>query len=225
MSFRTNKSIFYHIPRTGGTFVKNATRQALTNIEGSYGRSRGDYEVEKNETEYWRFFLAHVLQLKREHRTQWEVSKEDRNLFSFAFVREPFSWYKSFWAFRERANRNNNNWRPGFPLDFAWDPDFEKFIKNSLTMFPNFVTILYQCYLGKDGNDLDFVGKQESLREDLIKALTLAGEDFSKNLIRSKKRFNLGASQRGLNYSFDIGSKLERRIRIREKWVYQTFYK
>ncbi len=226
MAVVTNKSIFYHIPKTGGMFVKAMMRHAMDVETSGYARTRGYYGPTENELTDLKRYLAHSIQLRREHITQWEVNQEQKkDKFSFAFVREPLAWYKSFWAFRKTVY-DTNEFNRAFPLDFAWDVDFEKFINNVINMYPlGFVSILYKCYLGQNGDELDFVGKQENLKEDLIKALTLAGEDFDKRGIIGAGRNNAKVAARGFSENMGIGGRTKSRLLRHEHWVLDTFYK
>ena len=107
-------------------------------------------------------------------------------------------------------------------MDYAWDADFEKFINNAIEMFPGgAVSTFYKCFLGENGDTLDFVGKQENLTEDFIKALTLAGEDFDEKKIREMKRINVKDSDIPTKISDDLRERLE----AVEKWTINKFYK
>lgn len=222
MATKTKKSIFYHIPKTGGTFVRDALRYSLTNKE-DYGRVVLDYEPSKED--YWRLKLAHTLHLQRTHETPWGVKREEKaGLFSFAFVRHPLEWYKSFWSFRKDAY-DANAFVNDSAISFTWDVDFDKYIDNVVHMFPHgYVSVLYQAYLGKNGEELNFVGKQEQLREDLIKALSLAGEDFDPDKIMRLKQTNVSKTKLKSN-SLELNKNQRRSLLKREKWVLETFYK
>jgi hypothetical protein len=165
-----------------------------------------------------------VFWLKREHTIPNDVKDIDKKgLFSFAFVRKPLAWYRSYWAHR---NRKGYVLIPKFPLDFLWDSSFENFITNVLKTYPyGFLTDIYKCYVGEDGKALSFVGKQENLREDLIKALTLAGEKFDKQVINTLKKFNTTPLEKGHDKLFDIDEGIEQNLVKKEKWIMNTFYK
>jgi hypothetical protein len=97
--------------------------------------------------------------------------------FTFCFVREPLKWYESWWRFRQM-----NKWRPlGDESDFhRWyptstlnglgSPDFNTFMHNVNRKRPGFVTEMYGWYV-RPG--VTFVGKQESLKRDLLEAFAL----------------------------------------------------
>lgn len=92
--------------------------------------------------------------------------------FTFAFVRNPISYYQSYWCFKMRMGWEN-------PFDNAFmDKDFSTFVRNVLEGRPGWVSKIYTKFLGPNGDWVDFVGKQETLRDNLIVALQLAGEDF-----------------------------------------------
>ena len=202
MAIRTDKSIFYHIPKTGGVWVKETMRRA--GLE--YGRCR-DKPV------------SHPFRLKREHATPAVVRDEDKaGRFSFCFVRRPVSWYRSFWCYRIKTDTVGQK----FPLDLMWDDEFEPFVRNVLAACPNgFVTKLYQFYV----DDVDFVGRQENLRGDLVRALTLAGEQFDENAIRNTRRFNMSATSKRFIGKCELSAETRARVQKTEAWVLERFYR
>ncbi len=225
MSVRTNKSIYYHIPKTGGTWANRAIRfSMINNSDFEYKRPEIDYD-----NNYWQLLMSHSLGMKRAHETQWGISKKDKeNLFSFTFVREPLDWYKSYWASARYMRDNESKMWQNSILHFALEDDFQGFIKNVTKMFPTgALTAIYKCFLGENGNDLDFVGKQENLTEDLIKALTLAGEDFNEKVIRDMGHFNTKESwgYKKKDFSFDLNRKYHRKLMKSERWITEKFYK
>jgi len=224
MAFRTDKVIFYHIPKTGGRWVKAAMIYAGV----PYRRAKYYYGTDRKPPK--ELVKAHALRLKREHETPLGVLNEDKDkLFSFTFVRRPLTWYKSFWAHRMLADGIEGRMRMtnSFPLDWIWDGNFEKFIANVLRKYPDgFLTDVFRLYVGKDGKALDFIGKQENLREDLIRALTLAGETFDKKKIMKVKRVNISSGSIFFtkNNLLDINDHLAKELDENEKWIIDTFY-
>lgn len=106
-----------------------------------------------------------------------------------------------------------------FPIDHYWSTDPEQFIRNVLDAYPEgFVTQLYRYYV----HDVEYVGRQENLREDLIEALTLAGEDFDAEAIRGLPARHLSAAE--WQDAYHISEAVEKQIQTAEKWVLDTYY-
>ena len=224
MPIKTNKSIFYHIPKTGGSWVKTALRKSMgTNDDFMFVRPKPNYD-RIDDSVYWQHKLAGLFPLRRGHLAACGLKEKDKEgLFSYTFVRRHLDWYRSWWVNKTYTINKLRKWKT-FLLDYAYDPNFEQFITNVINMFPSgALTTIYQCYLGRDGNDLDFVGTQENLVEDLIKALTLAGEDFDEDVIRNLGKVNTSASRK-LSTDLPISPKLEKKLNTREKWITKTFY-
>jgi len=204
MAVRTQKSIVYHIPKCGGTWVKQAMKAAglryrpTRNVRGS-----------------------HPFNLKRAHATPDVVTWRARRMrFGITFVRRPAGWYRSYWAFRSRKGARRDE---GFPADGLWSDDFDQFVSNILDAYPNgFVTTLYQYYVGEDCEKVDFVGRQEHLADDLVLALMLAGEDFDEEALRATPRAN--RSPRRWKRKTGLSNATKRKLKEAEQWVWETFY-
>ncbi len=162
-------SIFFHIPKTGGTWVREAIKRA-----GIPTLEIGDWHYELYDLHQWCAQISlspAVVQQK----------------FTFAFVRNPLDWYPSYWAFRQ-----THGWPKG-ELTPCRSNNFEQFMWNVIWRFPGYLSNLYTRYLGPLPGVLNFVGRREILGEDLITALTLAGEQFDLDAIRSTPPANVGA--------------------------------
>lgn len=157
------KSTFLHIPKTGGIWVRNAIKRANINTV-EYGEQH-----------------SHFNELLKYRDKQFYKKK-----LIFTFIRHPLSWYQSRWAFRVK-----HGWRMRHPLDFnCASNDFHVFVKNCIKHKPGgWVTWLYQSFIDNAPGDV-FVGKQENLANDLVKALENAGEVFDEELIRDTGKVN-----------------------------------
>lgn len=116
MALRLNKTVFIHIPKTGGMWI--------TAVLEKLGAVR-----EKTN-------LPHVTWtqiLENRSRKAWH------DLRPFAFVREPVGWYRSYWAFKMRVG-----WDPGNGVDDeCQDPSFPAFVAKMVTHKPGFLGQLY----------------------------------------------------------------------------------
>jgi len=204
---RTGKSIFYHIPRTGGMWVKSAVRH-----------SGVPYDRAKRVTGY-----KNRLKMYNEHSPPDGIlDSEKEGRLSYCFVRHPIDWYKSFWSFRVASGhvqlRN--------PLDFyCWDNVFEKFVANALIIYPNgYVTELYQLFVGENRDKVDFIGRQENLLDDLLMVLKIAGEEFDEDAVRSLGKKNTASDARSIVPRLGLSDYTRDMVLRTEKWVLENFY-
>jgi len=118
--------------------------------------------------------------------------------FSFAFVRHPLWWWRSNWCWKVEHGWNNT-----MESDFVCKTyDFNEFISNVIERMPGYLSNLYRVYT----EGLDFVGRTETLVDDLIKALSMAGETFNEKLIRETPMEN--CSQIKVEYDPKLAEKL-----------------
>jgi tetratricopeptide (TPR) repeat protein len=108
--------------------------------------------------------------------------------FICCFVRNPLTWYASYWGYRMAGG-----WRTAYTLDARCQHEsFRQFIRSAVAELPGFLTRYFEEYTGPLGASIDFVGRQESLADDLVRALEMAGEDFDEVAIRATAPTNVG---------------------------------
>jgi hypothetical protein len=199
----TEKSIFYHVPKTGGIWVSQAIRASGIKL----GRAE---RIKAN------------IPLTRTHSIPELIQPEIKEgRFSFCFVRYPIDWYKSFWCYRIRTRTIDLR----FPADLCWSNDYDEFVNNLLLQYPTgFVTNLYQCYVGRELNGVDFIGKQETLADDLVTALNLSGEDFDEEKLRATRVVNASGTRPKLERLAVLQDETRERVNEVEKWVLENFY-
>jgi len=164
MALSTDKSIFLHIPKTSGVWIRHA------------------YKVCKIACSEIGEQHSHFPLLSKYQPPEYY---NDRLIYTF--VRHPLTWYQSRWAFRVK-----HGWRAQHPLDYnCASNDFVTFVENALRYKPDgWVTEEFCNYIDSVPRMIDFVGRCEYLVTDMVKVLTLAGETFSENGIRSIPRIN-----------------------------------
>jgi hypothetical protein len=109
------------------------------------------------------------------------------NRITFGFVRHPVAWIKSRWAYAIES---------GFPaksirqpdaaahwMATCWDNNFIAFVEKYLERHPGIATRTMFSMLGIWTRPVDFIGKTESLRNDLKHILEAAGEPFNETVI------------------------------------------
>lgn len=207
MPIITPKIILYHIPKCGGVYAKEALRRGLYHPEIEYdGRPKSSG-------------VLNDFGLYREHATPDGTHENDkRGRLSICFIRHPLTWYRSFWSFRMRSK----SYDAKFPLDSLVDDDYTNFINNVLREYPNgFVTQLFRYYVGEEMN---FVGKQESLDDDLVEALTISGQEFDEGRLRRTKMINVYGSSKEYKSLTVLSDSTKDRILKAEEWVINTYY-
>lgn len=189
------KAVFLHVPKTGGSWVTNClTRQEGISTE-HISSKHGDIERVNN---FWRHYP--YLYARKTAKLGFDLQYKLENSFKFCFVRHPYEWVKSYYRFQEEngwpkwkglgeewIKYGNSNWHPNTPLYELSHRSFNDFLRDLIKSRPGYIYELYSWYTGRD---IDFVGRQESLEEDLIKVLEKIGCKFDKNKINSLGRVN-----------------------------------
>lgn len=145
--------MFTHVPKTGGTFVQRVLR----------GKLGGNAVGPKHAS------------------VRWTGLRELPSIRAFV-VREPVSWYRSYWAYARQAMRDRNAWpvweggrrsHPTKRLDERCGaPDFEGLVRNSLREFPDgFLRSTYCDFLNGSTHAI----RNERMRDDLAALLEMVG--------------------------------------------------
>lgn len=156
-------SICIRVPRTGSTFVKDCLKDLKLN-KGDIG-------------------LSHDC-----HKDLEGIASYDKVPFRFCFERNPLNWYKSYWAYKMTYKWSSKILCKADELDlYCRHGNFNEFIKIIASRYPKG---FYRPMMEEYKATCTFVGRTENLREDLIEALTLAGEDFNADYIRKYPKRN-----------------------------------
>jgi hypothetical protein len=157
-----DRIVFIHVPKTGGGWVTEAMKAA-----GIRQERIGDMH----------------------HLGKDEVDLQGR--FAFAFVREPLSWYGSAWNFRRRIWKEKATETPELEIPEAEFPDewfamdFPDFLDKVINDRPGYLSRYYEHFVGPPNSPIDFIGRYENLVEDVVSALTLAGQEFDEEALRA----------------------------------------
>ena len=128
-----------------------------------------------------------------------------RSRFLFAFVREPLSLYRSYWRYKMAAGWDDQN---PFDIDCA-SPTFRGFVEKVLRVEPAWCSRMYEAYVGAQGHEIDFVGRFESLADDLVRALRASGSTFDERAIRDTPPVNVSTTAAALaDWSEDLADRV-----------------
>lgn len=184
-----NKAVFLHIPKTGGTWVTSVLKRL---------------GLKQKYLPHKHLDLLHFL--RPEYLKQIDGLAQDEKPFIFTFVRDPLSWYESW--FRYTKQEGYKQWGKGCRLkDYSkvgWHPfaiisdcvekDFNQSIWNIYRKRPGFVTEMFSWYTEPDW--VDYVGKQENLREDLAFVLDKMNLNYNRGVIAKSDREKVTQSDR-----------------------------
>lgn len=149
---------------------------------------------------------------------------DSKDTYNFCFVRHPFTWWPSFyqWSKNTRFSAMENE-----------SPNFDTWIKDYGAFWMGLYTQLVKRYIGEDpvyASDIkmNFVGKTESLYEDLFTALKNAGESFDEKLFHklvkeSDTRESLIKWSNKQEYSREISDESRDIIYRSERWIFDRF--
>jgi hypothetical protein len=159
----TPRMLFLHVPKTGGTWVAAALQA-------------GGVEYER----LW----TRLGPGSRGHATL-EQARAHADRFTFAFVRHPLDILRSRWAGSMR-----DGWPESRLLHDARSDDFATFVDRVVELHPGFVGARFEEFTGPPEAPISFVGRYESLVDDLVRALDLAGEDYDLAALRGQPPAN-----------------------------------
>jgi len=189
--------LFLHIPKTGGSWVRHVLReQGLVKVEFP------DTHPDMTRLNHFpRFYPLHFAKQSIKYRSTC-LAREVRESYKFCFVRHPHDWYRSYWRYMKgRKWKIDDN--PNGVLDTTWKPNsilrkyggagFEPFMEGVLKNQPGYLTQMYDWYAPP--GEIDFVGRTESLVDDLLDALARAGIDVDEEAVRNTEKVNTSPSR------------------------------
>jgi len=192
-------AVFLHVPKTGGNWVASILRSQNL-IDRAIGSKHADFS---------RTYAA-LHEARAPRMLDWLLRRRlpprapDAALRYFTFVRNPLSWYESWFNYMSQETRdwchfgeegNPADWHPNSVLNGLGSRDFGTFVRNVLKKRPGYVTELLFSYTPPE---VSFVGRQENLRDDLIRALRQAGERFDESKISRSEKIGVSKPMKGI---------------------------
>jgi len=96
-------------------------------------------------------------------------------------------------------------------------------MRNKLCRDSGRVSKIYKEFTADVRTPLHFIGRQESLVDDLVKALQLAEEDFDEEKLRATPMENQGGSLPRWKKFCTYTPELEEEVRESERWAMEMF--
>lgn len=192
------KSSFIHIPKCAGTHLQNF----LFHL--------GLPKYRYNEPQDGHLFLHQM--------------KESKDTYNFCFIRHPYTWWPSFYEWSKSTR---------FSQMERQCPNFDTWIQDYGAFWLGLYTQLVKRYIGEDPVyaceiKMDYIGKVESLYEDLLIILKNAGEDFEENyfhklVTEADTRESLIKWANKQEYKREISDDSKELIYKTEKWIFDRF--
>lgn len=187
-----NNAIFLHIPKTGGTWVERVLHK-LGLVTEKKGHEHADFDrVLYADRLVAAKRLPYLLAMRKLRELTNGLPAEPTK---FCFVRNPLSWYESWWRYMQSRGwhdwgiqNTSAKWHPNSGLNGLGSADFNEFVMNVIATRPGYVSELYYSYT-KPG--ITYIGKMETLADDLIKILRLIGHDVDEHTVKGFDRTNV----------------------------------
>ncbi|MFW5891008.1 MAG: hypothetical protein ACOCUI_02215 [bacterium] len=165
MSFMIKNNLFFHVPKTGGVWLT------------------------KTLSDLFKKDIIYLEDYTKNHIT-YEKTKYIKGINRIAIVRHPYSWYVSYWAYRNKTSWNK---RARFKLIDAYDVDkkcksenFYEYMNNILKYKPSFYSDILSLFIGQNADKVDYIIKYENLYDDLSEVLKITKlGNYSQNIFKS----------------------------------------
>ncbi len=188
-----------HIPKTGGNWVNNVLwRTGVAQLD--FGHKHLDLKGVQHFDKYLN------------DANKW--TEQPYKSFKFCFVRNPITWYESWWHMMMALDWPNwgvdgdiDNWHPNSILNGLGSSNFNYFIENVLNKCPGYVSELYSWYTSKE---TDFIGKQENLIDDLSCVFKLLGMSVNKMELEKIQPLNVSRSKNKIVWDPDLLSEVKK---------------
>ncbi len=179
-------AVFLHIPKTGGNWVTAVLRECGL-VVGSIGSKHSN--LDRLVSPFDGRSGKRLGMMERARASSVLKPKP----FMFCFVRHPLSWYESWFKYQTQpacdwrdwgSDKDVLAWHPCCPLNGCRSEDFDGFIRNALEKRPGFVSEMYSEFAKPQ---VEYVGRQESLRDDLVSVLKRLNLTFDEGFVRDFK--------------------------------------
>lgn len=200
MAFLLPRSVFIHIPKTGGTWVRHAIMNAGIPTSELSCDWHDDRVATSGPNIGQPLLPGHICF----HNRFRDIDPAGR--FTFAFVRHPVSYCLSHWLYKQRMG-----WNMEFDMDrILYAETVEGFLENVIEYGGDegWVSRTYRMFLTDQDRRVDFIGAQEHLADDLVTALRTAGEAFDETAVRATMPYNVSDPHSSLGVSLRLIDRL-----------------
>jgi len=208
-----DNSVFLHIPKTGGSFICQYLRNQHLIKENCAGQHDDLFRClypQDWPTRASRVIKEFIPKLKgrlhiKKEQHDWKKGPQPHQPnseslpYMFCFVRNPISWVESYyhycvkqeWYYWSSEYDYGGFWHPNAVLNTLKSNSLNQFVEKLLLKRPGYVTEMYGWYTTPG---IRFIGKTESLRDDLAKVLRLRNLSFDTGELKTATKVNVSQS-------------------------------
>lgn len=222
-----NGAVFLHVPKTGGSWVTTVLKEAGL-VEREFGHIHADMVRVRYYGSGRKAFLRSVYDAAKsrlprslkaaimtpQRRRVVAERQHAQTPFTFCFVRHPLRWYESWWRYMNGRSGSDwasesdlLSWHPCAAIKHCGDDNYEQFIRNVIEQRPGFASELFAQYAQPE---IRFVGKQEYLADDLVKALNMMDLSFDESQIHNRAAANVSHHDQSVELPNELKAELER---------------
>lgn len=193
-------SVHLHIPKTGGNWVAEVLEESgLADHYEDHTHAHFERHLYAGRHGSGRDLLREVWRLTRLRMRKADYVAEARKTFRFCFVRNPITWWESW--FRHKTDRGWNpngtvndptDWHVCLPISGIQGASLNEMMEKILAIRPGFVSELYSEYV-KPG--IAYVGRTETLAHDLAEVLDHRGLSYQGSLMAEKSAANVSRGE------------------------------
>ncbi|KKL17733.1 hypothetical protein LCGC14_2482610 [marine sediment metagenome] len=144
------------------------------------------------------------------HATSIELGKIDE--LTFCFVRHPLTWYQSYWKYKQTTQTRTNP-----PIDQFVDRPFAEFVTAALAEHGDYLNRFYSQFV----KGVNYIGKQETLRDDFETLLRRAELPIDVNLLSGPEENKSIKPVASAKYTLPLAERVMRHeIRVARQFDY-----
>ena len=204
MSILLDNCSIYHIPRTGGMYLRELLNynDIKYTLARTYKQTKDPYTFDSELINQHSDEIHHSIWLPHD-------TERERRLF---IIREPVSWYKSIFSYRNTEPVNMGGWSGFRPFDQKCaSDDFETFINKVFNSYPaGFLTQLYMMFNAVSSDAIHMEKLYEGFSKFMLDVEGIKLKELTTRINTSPE--------------ISISNEMIKNIQSFERKVYKTYY-
>ena len=143
--------------------------------------------------------------------TEWHIAHDPRphpDLPIVTFVRHPLTWWQSLWRYWMERDGKIPFRIGAFDLAPLFRGEFNAFMEAVLRARPGYCSWLFEEFTGPPDGEIGFIGKQEMLAADLLRALERFGVEHDAGRIATTLPYHVTDKRFRADYRAEVGARV-----------------